>query len=393
MSVLDPVLVALFVLSAFAGYRRGAILQVFGLIGVALGVLAGVLVAPGLADLSAARLTRGAIVVGTVLIAAAIGNSLGWLVGTRVKRRADRDAAARVDAAVGAGVSVVALLLATWFLALNLANGPFPMLARGIRDSRIVRVMAAALPPPPQLIPQLERVADALGFPDVFIGLPPVPAEPVPPPDPDDVAAAVRAADASTVLVLGRGCLDGYLNEGSGFVAAAGYVVTNAHVVAGITDIWVQRGPDGGHEPAEPIVFDPDLDVAILHVPTLSAPPLALELRDVARGTGGAVLGFPAGRPAHVAAAVRSLIEPVGRDIYAQGEVKRRVYELQAEVRRGNSGGPFVLPDGRVAGVVFANSVLDEEVGYAIAADQVAPLLERAVGLTAPVGVGPCTAD
>jgi hypothetical protein len=393
MSVLDPVLVALLVLSAFAGYRRGAILQVFGLIGVGLGVLVGVLVAPGLADLSAARLTRGAIVVGTVLVAAAIGNSLGWLVGTRVKRRAAEDSAARVDAAVGAGVSVVALLLATWFLALNLANGPFPMLARGIRDSRIVRVMAAALPPPPQLVPQLERVADALGFPDVFIGLPPVPAEPVPPPDPDDVAAAVRAAEASTVLVLGRGCLDGYLNEGSGFVAATGYVVTNAHVVAGVTDIWVQGGPNGGREPAEPIVFDPDLDVAILHVPTLTAPPLELEQQDVARGAGGAVLGFPAGRPAHVPAAVRSLIEPVGRDIYAQGEVKRRVYELQAEVRRGNSGGPFVLPDGRVAGVVFANSVLDDEVGYAIVADQVAPLLDRAVGLTAPVGVGPCTTD
>jgi S1-C subfamily serine protease len=207
------------------------------------------------------------------------------------------------------------------------------------------------------------------------------------------VAAAVRAAEASTVLVLGRGCLDGYLNEGSGFVAAPGYVVTNAHVVAGVTDIWVQKGPGAGHEPAEPIVFDPDLDLAILHAPTLTAQPLQLELQNVARGTGGAVLGFPGGKPAHVAAAVRSVIEPVGRDIYGQGEVKRRVYELQAEVRRGNSGGPFVLPDGRVAGVVFANSVLDEEVGYAIVADQVTPLLDRAVGLTAPVGVGPCTAD
>jgi S1-C subfamily serine protease len=393
MSVLDPVLLALLVLSAVAGYRRGAILQVFGLVGVALGVLVGVLLAPGLADLSAERLTRGAIVLGTVLIAAAIGNSLGWLVGTRVKRRAERDPAARVDAAAGAGVSIVALLLTTWFLALNLANGPFPMLARGIRDSRIVRVMDAALPPPPPLVAQLERVADVLGFPNVFIGLPPVPAEPVPPPDPKDVAAAVRAARASTVLVLGRGCLDGYLNEGSGFVAAPGYVVTNAHVVAGVTDIWVQRGPGTGHESAEPIVFDPDLDLAILHVPTLTAPPLELELQIVARGTGGAVLGFPGGRSAHVAAAVRSLIEPVGRDIYGQGEIERRVYELQAEVRRGNSGGPFVLPDGRVAGVVFANSVLDDEVGYAIVADQVTPLLDKAVGLTAPVGVGPCTAD
>ena len=77
------------------------------------------------------------------------------------------------------------------------------------------------------------------------------------------------------------------------------------------------------------------------------------------------MLGYPGGGVARepTAAAVRAVIEPVGRDIYGEGEVRRRVYELQATIAPGNSGGPFVLPNGRVAGLVFASSVVDDDVG------------------------------
>jgi S1-C subfamily serine protease len=70
--------------------------------------------------------------------------------------------------------------------------------------------------------------------------------------------------------------------------------------------------------------------------------------------------------------------------------VERSVLELQTRIRPGNSGGPFVLADGRVAGVVFAASSADDEVGYAIAASELPPLLDDAVGATEPVGTGPC---
>ena len=72
------------------------------------------------------------------------------------------------------------------------------------------------------------------------------------------------------------------------------------------------------------------------------------------------------------------MIEPVGRNIYGEGEVRRRVYEVQSVIRRGNSGGPFVLPDGRVAGVVFANSVVADDVGYAIVSTEVLPSVKEA---------------
>ncbi|HEX6130142.1 MAG TPA: MarP family serine protease [Actinomycetota bacterium] len=389
MSVLDVVLAVLLVTTAIGGYRRGATRQVVGLVGLAGGVALAVAVGPGIGRAVADEpLARVAVVLGVVLVGAAVGNLLGYLAGTWVRRRLGGDRS-RADAGVGAGVSVVAMLLAVWFLALNLANGPFPTVARGVRDSAIVRAMAAALPAPPPLVPQLERVADALGFPDVFIGLPSA-GEPTEPPADATVRAAARRASPSTVQVFARGCERGFLHEGSGFVGAPGYVVTNAHVVAGSAGVWVHRE---GPLDAVVVAFEPGLDLAVLRVPELEAPPLALATEDVPRGTGGAVLGYPGDEGLTVVpASVRRLFAPVGRDIYGRGEVVRRLYELDTVVRGGNSGGPFVLRDGRVAGVIFANSVIDDEVAYAIAAAQVRPVLDRSVGVSAPSGVGSCAA-
>ena len=50
----------------------------------------------------------------------------------------------------------------------------------------------------------------------------------------------------------------------------------------------------------------------------------------------------------------------MGRDIYDQTRVKRDILELRAEVDRGDSGGPLILKDGTVGGVVFAESRTDD---------------------------------
>jgi S1-C subfamily serine protease len=83
-------------------------------------------------------------------------------------------------------------------------------------------------------------------------------------------------------------------------------------------------------------------------------------------------------------------MEAIGLDIYGTGEAVRFVLELQVVVHPGNSGGPFVLADGTVAGVVFAASSTEDDVGYAIAAAEVRPRLDEAVGTTDEVDTGPC---
>jgi len=390
VSFLDLILLLLFVLSAVGGYRRGALLQGFGLAGLIVGLGVAALAARSVSRLAADPFARSAIVLAVLLSGMAIGNVLGWLVGTRVRRRVRGPVSTRADAVGGAALSVAALLLAVWFIALNLLHGPFPQLSAEIRTSAIVRTLDGVLPEPPSLLGELERAAGLLGLENAFAGLPPLPAAPVAPPGGPAVRAAAARAQDSTVEILADGCTAGYRNEGSGFVAAPQYVVTNAHVVAGTDRQAVVAGSD--RLPAVVVVIDPSLDIAVLRVPGLAAPPLPLDPDEVTRGAGGAVLGYPGGPPLRAAgAAVRRVFAATGHDIYGEGRETRRLYELQAEVRPGNSGGPFVLPDGRVAGVVFASSRLDDRIAYAIVSTQVIPLVREATALSQGTGTGVCS--
>ena len=168
------------------------------------------------------------------------------------------------------------------------------------------------------------------------------------------------------------------------------YVVTAAHVVAGVRDPRIQSS-SSGTVAAQTVLFDPGLDLAVLRVEETPGPTLELAAGPLDRGDVGAVLGYPENGPLDARrAAVRRTFDATGRDIYGRGQVDRLVLELQAEIRPGNSGGPFVLPDGQVGGVVFAASSTDPEIGYAIASDEVRGVLDDALGETDEVGTGPC---
>lgn len=391
MTWLDVLLVVLLAASIYSGYRRGAVLQLMGVAGLSIGVVVGVMLAPRVAKLADSQPTGVALVLGTALVAGAIGNMLGWLVGSRLRRRAHETPLRKLDAIGGSVLSAVALVMATWFLTLNLAEGPFPMLSRGLRSSRIIRTLEATFPAPPSLVDRAADLLPLFGLPDGSVDLPGRPAAPVDPPTQAQATAATRAAKDSTVEVVGEGCDVGFVNQGTGFVAGAELVVTNAHVVAGTEKQWVQV--DGDPLAASVVAFDPDLDIAALRVPGLDLEPLPLLQGEAARGDVGVVLGFPGGGSLQPDdAAVLAVIEPVGVDIYGEGEVRRRIYELQTTIERGNSGGPFVLADGRVAGLVFASSADRVEVGYAIVSSEMTPVLARARSVTEGVDTGPCAA-
>jgi trypsin len=80
-----------------------------------------------------------------------------------------------------------------------------------------------------------------------------------------------------------------------------------------------------------------------------------------------------------------------GLDIYGRRRVEREVYLLRSPVRQGDSGGPFVLPTGEVAGVVFAASTTDSDAGYALTGAEVQDEVEDGSNSTEPVGTGSCT--
>lgn len=385
MNGLDLLLLILLAIAGSSGYRRGLALQAFSFGGLLIGLVVGAVLAPVVAGLVESPAAQAAVAAVTLIALAGAGDAAGWLLGARLRDRAHAKGLAHADAVGGSVIAVIASLLAIWFVALNLVNGPFPGVAEQIRGSAIVRTLDDTLPEPPSLLSQVRRFFNRFGFPDVFTGIPPLPAEPVQPPTDAEARAAFEAAAGSTVRIVGEGC--GFLQEGSGFVAAEGYIVTNAHVVAGVDDPRVQSL--NRDQLATTVLFDPDLDLAVLLIPQSPGP--ALTFADSGRGDAGAVLGYPGGGGLDPnPAAVLRAFDAVGRDIYGGGEAERSVLELQAEVRPGNSGGPFVLANGTVGGVVFAASTTDDAVGYAIASAEVAPQVQQVVGTSREVDTGPC---
>jgi S1-C subfamily serine protease len=389
VDLLDLFLIVLVVLAAYSGYRRGALLQMLTFGGLLLGLFVGATLAPQFAGLAASRGAQAAIALVSFLAIAAVGDALGWVIGSRLYAVARTSRFGSVDAAGGSAVAVVALLLAIWFVGLNLANGPIPSLSRQIRGSAVVRGLDAVLPPPPSLLGQIRKFLDTFGFPQVFAGLPPAPGGPVQAPSQTQAQGAFNRAAHSTFRIVGEAC--GRIQEGSGFLVAPHYVVTNAHVLAGIQHPRVQQ-QDGASFRGVPVLFDSKEDIAVLRVRATSDPVLPLVGSEVDRGAVGAVVGYPGGgNLTGVAAANRRVLHAVGRDIYGNGNVVRDIYELQAQIKPGNSGGPFVLVNGKVAGVVFAASTTDPGIGYAITSIDAKPDIRSALGRTAPVGTGPCT--
>ncbi|MGA2036767.1 MAG: MarP family serine protease [Acidimicrobiales bacterium] len=399
MNWVDYLLLVLVVLSAVHGLRLGAAMQVLSFGGLWLGLFLGALMTPRLAGLVHTTTTKTLIAAVVVLGMAGALGGVGRLVGAHSSTALQRLRLGPIDSAAGVAVAVFATLVATWLVASILVNSRFTSLDTALHDSRIVRTMNNVLPPVPAVFSRIESFLAAEGFPVVFAGLPPQSATPVTRPSNAAVAAAVVAAGPSTVQVAGAGC--GVIQEGSGFVVAPGLVVTNAHVIAGIPRPFVIDS--AGRYNATAVLFDPELDIAVLRVPGLGDKSLSLVSGSspVRPGSTAAVLGYPEGgpftfTPAGVAAAFRA----TGLDIYGTATTQRTIYELDAQVRPGNSGGPLVasgdaaegIPDGTVIGVVFARSTTNSGIGYALTMPAVERDIAAARSATATVGTGACTA-
>jgi len=202
---------------------------------------------------------------------------------------------------------------------------------------------------------------------------------------PEAEAIAATARD-SVARVVARACRRTQL--GTAFAVAPGAFVTNAHVVAGADVVRVEWN---GLRDAVVVLFDAELDVAVLHVPGADAGGLRFATATPRRGTEGAAIGYPGGGGQSVIpAAVADAYPALGRDIYGEARVRRSVIELRAAVERGDSGGPFVLADGTIGGVVFAEARTNEDVGYALSPTAVAVRVAPAVGRTGAVATGRC---
>ena len=390
MNAVDVVVVVVAVLAAVQGARVGGLVQVCAIVGFFAGLFVGALLASRTVVWAHYPTARTAVALSTMLLVAFSFGMVGRIVGGMLTSRVRQGPARSIDSAAGVLVAVVAALVTVWLLASTMVNSSSVALDNAILQSRIIKALDGVLPAPPSVFGRAQGFLSEEGFPPVLGALAPASARPVPLPTDATLRRAVLAAGASTVKVEGFGC--GVLQEGSGFVAAPGLVVTNAHVVAGIRRPLVQVGTT--LQPVQVLSYDPSFDLAVLRVPGLTAPVLHLDPSTVPQGTQGAVLGYPEGGPFTAdGAGVMALFQAEGRDIYGHGLTVRNVYEIDAEVRPGNSGGPLVLPDGEVVGVVFSRSTVDPSIGYALTSPDVSTRVVAAEQVRVPVGTGACAPE
>jgi S1-C subfamily serine protease len=388
---LDLIAVTLVVLAAVLGFRSGALPQLGGLIGAVGGGALAVLALPLLVDpLDAVPAgIRPYVVLAGLLAAVGVGEGIGSAIGRTFTGRLGSGFLGAADRVAGSLTGAAQALLIVWLAGGLLAIGPVPRLTEAAQTSTAVRTLNQILPPPAEIATDLGNLLDASGLPDVFVGFEPLPRAPVDRPSDRTAQAIARLAEASTMRISAAVC--GFAASGSGVVIADGYVVTNAHVVAGARDGAVRIASSGDRVDARVVLFDPSLDVALLYAPDLRAIALRFAATDPDRGEVGAALGYPGGgQLTIVPAAVTGAYDAIGRDIYGQARVERHILELRAQIDRGDSGGPFVLRDGTVGGLVFAEARTDPEVGYALSPTSVAKRVTPSIGRTSAVGTGSC---
>ncbi len=389
MNILDWCLVALALAYALSGYWQGFIAGAAATVGLVLGGLVGIWIAPMLLGDAQPSLwvSLGALLV--VLVMASVGQAILQYAGTKLRSRITWQPIRALDAVGGSALSVVAVLVVAWMLGVAISGSRIPGISPQVRDSRVLVAVNNVMPVQAQQA--LRSFDDVVGnsfFPRYL--------EPFAPERIVNVPAAARRVlrdpdirDAARSVFKVRSnnrCGSGV--EGTGFLYAPNKLMTNAHVVAGVTEPMVRVG--GRSVKGTVVYYNPDIDVAVIDVPDLDGPTISFDLRGRERQQ-GAVLGYPQDGPFDAQPArIRSDQRLRSPDIYGDGTVTRHVYSVRGVIRPGNSGGPLVSTSGRVLGVVFAASVSDPQTGYALTADQVRQAAALGLQATSKVSSGNC---
>lgn len=386
MNLFDVFVATMVIVGIAGGYRLGFLARALSWAGLAVGLVLTIRFLPDLVELvplpaeGSDPNARLLVAIGVLLIGAFLGQGLGLLIGTQA-HLAIPNAGRPLDRVGGALAGGLGVLVAVWLLLPTFAQVPGTV-SRQARSSSVAQTLDAVTPQPPDTLRALRRLVGDSQFPDVFAALRPAPDLGPPPADSGLSADLARSLAASTYRVEGEAC--GRLQEGSGFVAEPGVVVTNAHVVAG-QDTTELIAVDGTRSPAQVVMFDPETDLAVL---TSGVRAAALPMGESGVGVQGAVFGYPGGGSLEISPfAVREAVQAVGRDLYGEGPIRRQVLILSSQLGPGDSGAALVDGRGSVVGVAFAIAPDRAGTAYALHVDELREAL--AVPRT-PADTGPC---
>jgi hypothetical protein len=389
--LLDVLLILLFLVYLGEGWRNGFARSISTIAGIVAGGVAAFFAIPLVAQIVPSPFWRTAVTVGLGIALLIGGHAVGNAIGRAIRGRVAETALSAVDRLFGALANLVTSALITALIAGSIGALGIPFLSTAISRSWVLHGLEVITPAPvdaalarlrsavleeglPTIGEALGGIADSPGTPDVETGT-------------DELAVAAR----SVVRISGNAYACGQNQSGTGFVIAEDRIVTNAHVVAGVPEPVVEA-PNGQALDGRVVYFDPDDDLAVVAVSGLDADALDLA-GTLSVGDDAVIDGYPYGGPFVTdAAEVLAVSDEQIDDIYGTGSSMREVYSLAARVNPGNSGGPLLTTDGDVAGVVFARSATDDELGYAMTNTELAPVVDRAAGLSTALEPGACVA-
>jgi S1-C subfamily serine protease len=373
--VLDLILIVIVAAFAVSGYRQGFIVGVLSFFGFVGGALLGAEFGPAISRALVGGQTQQDIVAVILLVSfAVIGQFIASSIGAAMRSTVTWRSATAVDSVGGSVVSMVSVLLIAWVVGSVLNGSPFPVVDQQVNNSLALQTLDKFMPTPAKtMFSDFRRLlANNSTYAQVFSGIGAERILAIPAPDPNVLnSAGFRAAATRVVRVQGIAPSCHRSIEGSGFVISPNHIMTNAHVVAGVTQHQTVTAGDRTLD-ATVVFYDPQVDVAVLYVPGLDLSPLRFT-GQANPGDNAVVAGYPldATRLHAAAARIGGIQNAQGPNIYQTSTVTRQIYEIRAVVESGNSGGPLLSSDGTVYGVVFAAAVGVNDTGFALTAAQV----------------------
>ena len=174
---------------------------------------------------------------------------------------------------------------------------------------------------------------------------------------------------------------------GSGFVLhEAGYIVTNAHVVAR-TAKRSAIFADGSEHAAEIVASDPHADLAVLKIDR-EKPLEPIELGtsgDLMIGERIVAIGNPLGYQNTVTTGV---VSAVGRKLEVNDELAfDNLIQIDAPINPGNSGGPLLNVHGELIGVNTAIRADAQNIGFATPVDRLREILPELLAVRRRQGI------
>ncbi|WP_426987977.1 MarP family serine protease [Pseudarthrobacter sp. Y6] len=388
LTVLDLALILALLSYLIYGLRNGFLVTLGGIAGFAAGAVAAFFAVPlvsGFVDDSGWRLTA---IVAAAVVLMALGHGIGTMIGRKIRGAVRIKPLRAVDRLVGGAVNVVVSALVMSMLAFSVSALGVPFVSQQLAESKVIGYIDGLTPAPLKTtMAQLRSTVIGNGIPTLLEGLDQ--GQQVAVPNASTDTLALNRAAQSVLKIAGTAYQCGQNQTGTGFVVSPGRVVTNAHVVAGVSQPVVEV-PDGGAMPGQVVYFDTRHDLAVLAVDGLPSEPLTLT-SDLPNGSAAAFAGYPHGGPFKSnPATVQDITSVLVPDIYGENPAPEEIYRLAGDVQPGNSGGPLLTMEGLVAGVIFAKATSDTEMGFAITMDDLFPVASQAASLSAPVSSGQC---